>query len=356
VLGGWAWWCVAGRVTLYEVSANARLEIDRAAYAVQSPVAGNITSEALAVGREVKRGDVLLELDSNAERLQVAEERSRARAANLEIDSLDRQIAIEQQARQDEQRSARTAIDVARARSREAAAQADHAAAEAKRSAQLKQEKLIAERDYEAQQSDSRRQRAAAESAAAEVERLEDDLRAKSSERATRIQKLETDISRLRGQQAVTQSAVGRLEYEIERHKVRAATDGRIGEAAIVRTGGVVNGGERLGAILPEGRLLVVAQFPPAAALGHVRPGQKARVRLAGYPWIQYGALSATVARVSSEVRDGAVRVELTVEPGQKTSIPMQHGLPGSVEIAVERISPARLLMRLAGQQVTEPR
>ena len=68
------------------------------------------------------------------------------------------------------------------------------------------------------------------------------------------------------------------------------------------------------------------------------------------------GSLMATVARVSSEVRDGGVRVELTIDPGQHTSIPMQHGLPGSVEVAVERISPARLMMRLAGQQVAEPR
>lgn len=149
-------------------------------------------------------------------------------------------------------------------------------------------------------------------------------------------------------------STISRLRYEIERHKVRAATGGKIGETAILRTGGVVSGGEKLAAILPEGRLLVAAQFAPAA-MGRMRAGQKARVRLAGYPWTQYGALSATVARVSSEVRDGTVRVELNLDPGQKTSIPLQHGLPGSVEVAVETVSPARLTMRLAGEQTVDP-
>lgn len=355
LLGAWATWCVCGRITLYEVSPNARLEIDRAAYAVQSPISGHVTSAGLAIGREVKQGDVLFELDSHAERLQLAEEQSRLAAGELEVAALDRQIAVEQQARNDEQRTAGMAAEVARANAREASAQAAQAAGEAVRLATLKAEKLVSQRDYEAGQSEDQRRRAAVDSLNMEIRRIEQERQAKDSERGTRIRKLATDISRLRGQEAVTRSTLERLSYEIERRKVRASTGGRIGEAAIVRAGGVVSEGERLGAIIPEGRLLVVAQFPPPAALGRVRPGQRARLRLTGYPWIQYGAVAAIVARVSSEVRDGTVRVELSVDPGQHTAIPLQHGLPGSIEVEVEKISPARLLMRVAGQAVSEP-
>jgi membrane fusion protein (multidrug efflux system) len=352
LIGAWAVWCVRGKISLYETSTNARLEIDRAAYAVQSPLGGNVTGMNLAIGREVKRGDVLFELDSRTEELQREEERSRLGAMEREIDALRSQIAIEEKARLDEQRMAGMAEEVARANAREAEALAGQAAAEAARLTALRAGSLISVREYEAGQSEGRRRRAAADSMAKEVQRVEEDRRAKDSERGTRIRKLETDISRLAGQAEVARSTLARLGHEVERRKVRAATDGRIGEAAVVRAGGVVGEGERLGSIVPEGQLAVVAQFPPPAALGRLRPGQHARLRLTGYPWIQYGAVAATVARVSSEVRDGSVRVELTVDAAQNTTIPLQHGLPGSVEVEVERISPARLLTRLAGRTV----
>jgi multidrug resistance efflux pump len=270
--------------------------------------------------------------------------------------ALQRQMAAEEQAQTDEQQTARVATDVARADAREAGVLSEQAAREAARLEKLKQAGLISDRDYEAGQSEARRRSAGAETHSVEVHRLDDDRLAKQSERVTRIRRAAADISRLEGQQAVARATIARLAYEIERRKVRAPIDGRIGEAAIVRAGGVLAEGDKLGAIVPEGRLLVVAQFPPPAALGRLRPGQRARMRLAGFPWMQYGAVAATVARVSSEVRDGMVRAELVLDASQKTPIPLQHGLPGSVEVEVEKIAPARLVLRVAGQWIAEPR
>jgi membrane fusion protein (multidrug efflux system) len=356
LLGSWAAWSLLARVTLYEVSANARLEIDRAAYAIQAPLSGHVSSVQLAIGRQVKAGDILLELDSAPQQFYLGEERARLAAMEAESAALQRQMAAEEQAQTDEQQTARVATDVARADAREAGVLSEQAAREAARLEKLKQAGLISDRDYEAGQSEARRRSAGAETHSVEVHRLDDDRLAKQSERVTRIRRAAADISRLEGQQAVARATIARLAYEIERRKVRAPIDGRIGEAAIVRAGGVLAEGDKLGAIVPDGRLLVVAQFPPPAALGRLRPGQRARMRLAGFPWMQYGAVAATVARVSSEVRDGTVRAELILDASQKTPIPLQHGLPGSVEVEVEKIAPARLVMRVAGQWIAEPR
>ena len=275
LLGGWAFWMLRGSITLYEVSPNARVEIDRAASAVQAPMAGRVTGSELVIGREVKKGDVLVEVDASAEKLQLAEEQSRFAGGAREIEALEQQIGVEQQARQDEQTTAATAIDVARANVRESTALGDQAANEASRLKQLRDEKLASERDYQAAEAEVRRRRAATESLSSEVQRLEDDRRGKDSERDTRIRKLSTDLSHLKGQQDVERSTIQRLDYEIERRKVRAATNGRIGEAAIVRAGGVVSEGERLAAIVPEGRLLVVAQFPPRRRSAASAPDRK---------------------------------------------------------------------------------
>jgi membrane fusion protein (multidrug efflux system) len=96
---------------------------------------------------------------------------------------------------------------------------------------------------------------------------------------------------------------------------------------------------------------VIVAEFPPATALGRVRPGQAARLRLTGFPWTQYGSIEATVARVASEVRDNLVRVELAPR-GAAAGLLKQHGLPGTVEVVVDQVAPAVMLLRASGQML----
>jgi multidrug resistance efflux pump len=107
--------------------------------------------------------------------------------------------------------------------------------------------------------------------------------------------------------------------------------------------------------VVPPGTLKIMTDFLPPAALGRIQPGQPARLRLDGFPWMQYGAVSATVASVASEVRDGWVRVELAVRPDAAPPIPLQHGLPGTVEVEVDHVPPATLVLRAAGRLVTGP-
>jgi hypothetical protein len=67
-------------------------------------------------------------------------------------------------------------------------------------------------------------------------------------------------------------------------------------------------------------------------------------------PGTQYGSVSGVVERVAQEVRDGNVRVELLIQESGATRIPLQHGLPGSLQIAVDETSPASLAWRAAGR------
>jgi len=150
--------------------------------------------------------------------------------------------------------------------------------------------------------------------------------------------------------EATTQASIKRLEDEVDRRLIRAPINGRLGEVANVRVGSVVREGEKLAAVVPTGELRIVASFQPADALGRIQPGQPARLRLDGFPWTEYGSISATVTRVGSEVRDGRIRVELAVNPHSASRIPMQHGLPGTVQVQVERISPASLVLRVVGR------
>ena len=88
--------------------------------------------------------------------------------------------------------------------------------------------------------------------------------------------------------------------------------------------------------------------------MGRIQAGQRARLRLDGFAWTEYGQVSATVSRVASEPRSGRVRVELAVNPESAPLIPSQHGLPGKVEIEIERVSPAELAMRGVGKMLSQ--
>src|SRR5437867_2470972 len=175
----------------------------------------------------------------------------------------------------------------------------------------------------------------------------------RESERQARLGRLKGELSRMDGQAASSRAASERLENDIQRRLVRAPADGRVVEVAPMQAGTFLTAGDRIGAVLASGRLKLIASFPAAGALGRVRPGQQARLRLAGFPWMQYGTVPATVASVASEVRDGGIRVELDVFPDPASGIPLQHGLPGTVEVEVERLTPAALALRSLGRRLS---
>jgi membrane fusion protein (multidrug efflux system) len=356
LLGGWAAWAAMARVTLYEITPAARLEVDRAIYPIQAPMLGRVTSTSLQVGRVVRAGETLVELDSSPERLQVSEERTRLAAIGPQVESLRRQIAAEEQARAEERQTAHIAADEARANARQAEAPATYNAAEIDRLQKLHADGLIPEREYQKGRAEAQQTRYTAEREQIAVRRIEQEQRTRESDRDSRVRALQTEIARLEGQAAASRAVIQRVENEIERRVIRAPIAGRLGEATPLRVGAVLHEGDQVAAIVPEGHILVVAQFAPQAAMGRIAPGQPAKVRLDGFPWTQYGALSATVTRVASEIRDGAVRVELAVDESQPTRIPLQHGLPGSVEVQVERIAPAALILRTAGRMIAAPR
>lgn len=117
-----------------------------------------------------------------------------------------------------------------------------------------------------------------------------------------------------------------------------------------LQVGTYVAVGEKLGTVVPRSELRIVADFPPASVLGRIHPGQARRMRLDGFPWAQFGTIQAKVSRVGSEIRDNQVRVEFTPEIAEKSLILMQHGLPGAIEVSIEQISPAVMVLRASGQ------
>src|SRR5262245_4487376 len=97
LLGGWLLWSVMARVAIYETSETARLEVDSAAHPIEAAVAGRVVKTNLAIGREVQAGEALVELESDAQRLQLIEEEARVAAVNAQLGALRGQAMAERQ-------------------------------------------------------------------------------------------------------------------------------------------------------------------------------------------------------------------------------------------------------------------
>ena len=355
--GIWVGWMVMARVSVYAVSDLSRLEADGSVRQIQALHGGRIVRMQMALGGKVKAGDLLAELDTTLERMQAVETQTQGEASGDELLKVQQEIESQRASMAHEGQAATIAIQEARTRLREAETAADYAALEADRKAQLHTADLASDLEVARAKAEVDKQRAVVDGLRLAIDRQTEEQKVQTSEHQARIDGLLREASRLANERRRTGLTVHRLQREIELQRVVAPVDGRIGEIAALRVGSVITAGERLGVIVPSGRLKIVALFKPAVAVGRIRSGQLARIRFEGFPWAQYGTMPAKVSRVANELRDGYVRVDLEPLPGSR--IPLQHDLPGATEIELERISPATLFLRSSGEmikgQVQEP-
>jgi len=356
VLGGWLLWAVRTRVSLYEVTDLARLEVEDATHSIEAQVSGRVSRNYLVLGERVQAGQTLVEIDADTERLQLAEEQTQRLELESQLASLRNEVAAAEQAIDEARKTARAAVDEARARFRETEEAARFAHLEVERMGPLRTAGYIPELEFLRARSEAQKRDAAADSARLAVDKLEQEHQTTGRDRQARLERLKGEIRRVESQVFKDEATLKKIEHEIDKRRIQAPVSGRIGEVAEQRTGTFVAAGTKLGAIIPDGSLKVVAYFPPQSALGRIQSGQAARVRLDGFPWSQYGSLTATVTTVAGEAKDGRVRVELKMPPSQISAIPLQHGLPGTVEIEVKRVSPLILALQALEGLLTNSR
>lgn len=354
LLAGWTAWLFAARVPLYETTDRARLEVEAAAWPVASAVDGRVVFAGVALGRRVAAGEVLVEIDARGERLSEAESRARVDAVERRTDALRQELRREEDALRAQEGAAQAAAAQARAQADEAELRAAAAEREAELQRQLFAAGSASRMELDRAQSEARARRAQAQSAALAATRAEAEGRVQGDDRRTRIAELRRQVAEAEGEARVERARGRTLEHEGELRRVRAPVAGRVADARPLNPGMVVRAGDTLASIVPDGRLQVTAELP-ATALGRVRPGQRARMRLDAFPWTEYGRLRGRVARVAREPRGGTLRVEIVLAAAENPSLPLEHALPGSVDVEVERVSPAALLLRAAGSRRRAP-
>jgi len=348
LLSLWLFWFFFFRITVYEISTKARLEVNPSAHPITALIASKIISVSLLLGQDVQADQVLVELDSTNEQLRLQEEESRLSALPPQIASLEKQMTDLEQAKSKDHQAALAAIDSAKSRQQEANSAVAFAKNNARSLTGLSE--AIPKIEILRVAAEAEKLSSARDALTSEIHRSEMAAETRSHQELADIENLRREAAKLRGEFETTHRTINRLKQNIEQHLIRAPASGQIGDIAALQVGTYVAVGDKLGTVVPRSELRIVAYFPPASVLGRIHPGQSSRMRLEGFPWAQFGTIQAKVSRVGTEIRDNQVRVEFKPELSEDSPIRLQHGLPGSIEVSIEHISPAVLVLRNTGQ------
>lgn len=349
LLGGWIHWLVNARVPVYAVSLAARIQASDEVHPVDVYTSGRVISVHLPVGGQVQRGDVLVELDATDVRLQLDEAAARTEGLQGQIAALKQEIVARSQAIAETESAGKATLSEAAALRQESEVVAGLAAQEGQRTEQLFEAGVVAEAERSRARASLEQSRAAAAARAMRLSVLQTQTKLGLADRRAELATLEHSLARLTAELTAAEVQQAKLREDLARHVVRAPVSGVLGQVRAPRMGSVVEIGQTVAVITPEGGLTIVADFEPSDAVGRIRVGQPARMRSTGFSWTQYGTLPARVSAISGEAEDGLVRVTLSISEPEKTPIPLRHGITGAVEIELEEVSPATLVLRAAG-------
>jgi len=353
LMAAWVGWLCLARVAVYRTSLQAKVALVNGAVRIDAPVSGRIVATHFSLGDKVHAGDRLVELDSQVAKRQLDESKAQLVALAPQLSKVIAEIEDAQQANASAEQEGRVKLEQAEVDWQAAQKEWEIADAIAKKYEEAR--KVVSQVDLLKKEGDAKVLWHIARERNLDRQRLASDLQMQESQRLADIHKLEEAQKHLEGEKQSTEATIRRLESETERYYIRAPANGSVVDTTGLGVGSYVPEGGRLGTIAPPGGLKAIADFPSAEALGHVLPGQHAWIRLHGFPWTQYGTISATVKSIGSEPHNGLVRVDLTINPKSATSIPIREGLLGSAEVEVEHVSPAILILRAAGTLMTKP-
>jgi membrane fusion protein (multidrug efflux system) len=349
VLAIWMLWFTIGRVTVYEVSRAAHVEVSFAARDVATLGAGRLTTSALAIGRRVHAGEILGTLDADHQALQLAEAEARLAGFAGRLSAARRELAGAKAAQSGAMRAGDAAGAAADAQSRAAAATADFTASLAHKQAADAESGGLAPVEAERALAEAKGAAATHDAARDNQARVAGEASSRTAGLAADIARITATIAALESEQGATAIQVSESRRDLAQRTIRSPVDGIIGTVAPRRLGEVLAAGSLLATIVPDGDLHIVAAFDPASGLGRLAAGQLGRLRLDGFSWAQYGDFQATVERVAADGNATGLRVELGMVRPRNASLALRHGMTGRVEVAIEAVSPAVLLLRAIG-------
>ena len=348
LLVAWGGWAFAGKVSIVVTSRRARFESGRAVRQLAAPASGRVQAVNIALGDEVRAGDVLLELDAGDAAIRRARAEANTQHIRRRIVAIRAQIASTRASAVAQKRAGQSRVAAARETQREAMHLADIEEARAARLRRLAADGLIPATEAEDARARADAERARVRSLAAVQEQVAREHAEKEAALEAAVHELESDRIDLETRLVAEEAALREADLQIERLRVRAPAAGRIDSFAELRPGVWVAEGTVIGSVTPVDPSEVTAYF----GLGDmplVRAGQPAVVWLEALEGGGRRRFPAVVRAVERNPNGDEFRVHVRLTGRLAVRERVEQGFPVVATIEVLRLSPFRALLRAAG-------
>lgn len=133
-----------------------------------------------------------------------------------------------------------------------------------------------------------------------------------------------------------------------EKYLIQSPVNGKVTFTSFWSENQVINPGEVLATVVPENtRSVLIRAKVPVAGSGRVKPGQEVNIKLAGYPYMEFGVLKGRISAISLVPVDEAYIADIELTNGMRTTYNLEvryiNGMTGTAEIITEN---TRLIYR----------
>jgi membrane fusion protein (multidrug efflux system) len=241
----------------------------------------------LELGRQVERGEVLVELDSEAVRRDIEDKAAERAGLVSQLERIRTQIEAQTQALGEARSAESAALNEARAEYDQAEAAARLAEEESSRIARVHAQGLVSEAESDRARAEAQARRANSEARLRASKRLQMDRRLEQSEKQALVAELERQRALLEARTSSLEAVLSGLAYRLDQHRVRAPVAGSLGEVVSLQPGAVVaeeTGWRRSSLPASSGSS---PSSPPRPGANPGRSGCEAAPR--GFPWVRMG-------------------------------------------------------------------
>ena len=143
-----------------------------------------------------------------------------------------------------------------------------------------------------------------------EIKRLQAELAHKKAERLRsqleteqKIQQLELEINQTNTKIAETRNQLASARSQLNKKFLRTPVAGTVLSFNVPNTGKVVDVGETIAEIAPQGSPLVLSAMLPDRDAGFIEPEMPAQIKLDAYSYQDYGVISGRVISISTDAK-----------------------------------------------------
>jgi HlyD family secretion protein len=143
-----------------------------------------------------------------------------------------------------------------------------------------------------------------AERAQAELEAQQSEAEKIHIEALQKIQQLDVELTQLQSKISETQNLLVSAQAKLEYKYLRAPVKGTVLSLELKNTGEVLEPGQTVAEIAPDGVDLVVSATLPNQEAGFVEVGMPVQVKLDAYPYQDYGVIPGRVTNISADAQE----------------------------------------------------